>query len=123
MACENVPQEDIDKAKFGLGTFQWTDHGREVELLECYKEVCGDNNYPTFEQCCHAEVLAILRELDGTYGSGYYKRVVTDKLENINGVKEACILFCKNYEGQTSVDEQNKRAKTAEIIYRILVEE
>lgn len=64
-------EELMAAGKFGLGSCQWTDPGRAKNLLACYKEVCGDNNYPTKEQCMQAEALCMARELNGDYSYVY----------------------------------------------------
>lgn len=130
-ACEKVSQQDIKNAKFGIGTFQWTEHDRVVNLLACYNEVCGENNYPTIEQCCYAEALITVRELDGTYMDNYYKTWVTDEwkkktveqTEGIEGAKNAAKHFCLYFEGLTHTKTHNERAETAGELYRVLVGE
>lgn len=102
------------KGQFGLGCVQWTG-SRTKSLIECYKKVCGNNNYPTKEQCMQAESMQIAKELKGGY-----KGVYTNWLKTKGGATSAARIVCEQYEkpkDNTSVE----RGQIAQIIYNAMM--
>lgn len=102
---------------FGLGACQWT-FGRTQTLLDCYKEVCGDNDKPTLEQCIIAESLVVARELEGSekYAYTYWVKNRND----INDAYNAGRYVCKYYE-RPKVDSSAERGNKAADIYKIML--
>lgn len=102
------------KGKFGLGTVQWTG-GRTMNLIKCYQEVCGNNDYPTKEQCLQAESLLIAKELKGDYSSVY------SNWKNSNcSAQSAGKIVCQQYE-RPKVDSSTERGKTSQTIYNAMM--
>ena len=116
--------------KFGLGCIQWTDQWRSENLLECYEEVCGNNNYPTFEQCCIAEALAMSNELNGIavppdwagYGNVYSKKYEVSKTRNsLADTMMAAEKISVFYIGQDSDEQIAARKEYAKEIYELIM--
>lgn len=81
-SVQKLLQEVIDfnnnhpdrNAKFGIGSIQWTEPVRVSVLIDCYIDVCGDNNFLTEEQCMEAECNCLIGELNGDYDALYHTR-------------------------------------------------
>lgn len=111
-------------AMFGLGCVQWTGT-RTMELIECYKEICGENKFPSMEQCCQAEALMIRKELssDGEYGNVYqdWKNNCSNN-DFIESVRQASKIVCDDYEKPKDKN-YDYRADQAEKIYLAMIGE
>ena len=116
---QNMSEEDKDLAKFGLGCIQWTGD-RTKELLDCYREVCQGNNYPTAEQCMQAEARMFINEFQKDSGKIYtdYNAQYVEK-ESADKANDAGKYLCKNYV-KPKVDNSKERGNHAENIYNIM---
>ena len=120
-----------EEAKFGIGSIQWTEPDRVAVLLSCYKEVCGENDKPTEEQCMEAECNCLIGELNGDYDALYHTRygnIYSDWIEksgeNIDMQDVRCAtekLFYKYINPGTNTLED--RVNAAEKIYEIMMGE
>lgn len=113
-------KEENSIGKFGLGCVQWT-KGRTENLIECYKIVCGESNYPTFEQCIEAECMLIVQELKGDYHSVYDDWCLN--LDETNSVESAVQAGIDVYGKYETPDEDTsvQRGEAAGKIYEIFV--
>lgn len=109
--------------KFGLGSVQWTSHGRAMHLMECYKKVCGSSNYPTQEQCLQAEALMICEELEGDYKSVYDSwKSSCGGANSSSAAQSAGSIICKKYEIPAGVNEKAvTRGNDASNIYNAMM--
>lgn len=116
---QNMSEGDKELAKFGLGCIQWTGD-RTKKLLDCYREVCQGNNYPTTEQCMQAEVKMFINEFQEDSGEIYkdYNRQYAGN-EAADKANEAGKYLCKNYV-KPKVDNSKERGNYAENIYNIM---
>ena len=113
-------EKDGGEGKFGLGCVQWTGSRTEA-LLACYKDVCGEENYPTREQCIEAEGMFIIQELNGNYSEVYEEWC--ESCNNINSIESAVQAgrdVCKKYESPRT-DTSEKRGEEAGKIYKALM--
>lgn len=116
-------EELMAAGKFGLGSCQWTSPERAQLLIECYKEVCGSNNYPTAEQCMQAEALCITKELDGDYNYVYENwKSGSAGMDPAAAAERAGQLVCTSYEVPDGyLDKQYPRGDQAELIYNTIM--
>lgn len=106
--------------KFGLGCVQWTDN-RTKELVNCYMEFCGENDYPTLEQCLQVESLFIARELNSTYKDVYENwKVMSIGEEPCQRAYRAGKVICEQYESPRT-NSASDRAEFSEKIFNIMV--
>lgn len=107
------------EGKFGLGCVQWTG-GRTMGLIDCYIEVCGENGYPTTEQCLQAESLFIARELNGNY-QYVYDAWLSEYGDKDNSAYGAGSVVCLKYEVPAHRDEKAiTRGNSAQAIYNVM---
>ncbi|QNU67820.1 LysM peptidoglycan-binding domain-containing protein [Ruminiclostridium herbifermentans] len=115
-------EKDGYKGKFGLGSIQWTG-GRTMGLIECYIEICGENGYPTKEQCLKAEGLMVVKELEGRYSDVY--KDWKSQYGNINGADAAYgagSIVCSKYEKPRDFNEKAKgRGNSSIDIYNVMM--
>ena len=114
---------DGTDGKFGLGSVQWTSHGRAMHLMECYKKVCGRNNYPTQEQCLQAEALMICEELEGDYKSVYDSwKGSSGGADSSTAAQSAGAIICKKYEIPAGAEQKAvTRGNDAANIYKAMI--
>lgn len=110
--------------KFGIGIIQWTDYERLRGLLEYYKNICGDNNYPTKEQCIEVETAYMIYELRESKEFKYIYDEWKSESEGLSAGERAKIAgesICKNYE-KPKVDTSVERGGLAEKILMVMIQ-
>jgi hypothetical protein len=110
------------KGKFGLGACQWTG-ARTMSLIKCYIDVCGEDAFPTAENCLVAENAMVVKEIDGSYN--YVYKDWKSKYGKSNGADAAYgagSIVCYKYEVPHDTDTQAKiRADNAKKIYNAMM--
>lgn len=82
--------------------------------------MCGDNNFPTLEQCIIAENLCVARELEGTH-KYVYKGWKNEKYGTKNAYY-AGYTVCLDYENPSDAKKKAEiRGNRAEQIYSIMM--
>ncbi len=110
----------------GLGSVGWS-FSRMFNLLNLYREVCGYDDYITQNEVISAEVLMIIRELEGpTYKPTVYDAWKTANSSNLNtadAARSAGSIICSAYESPHDPDGDRKaeRAELAGILFTEMI--
>lgn len=114
-------EETESIGKFGLGCIQWTG-SRTQELLQCYLDVCGTDNYPTMEQCMQVESMFILQELSSETYSEIYEdwKNASSEYSPEESAEVAGQMICKRYI-RPMVDTSVERGEDAAEIYEVML--
>ena len=109
------------QGKFGLGCVQWTG-SRCTSLVEQYRKICGEDAYPTTEECANVESNYIAIELKSDSYKGIYKKWCNENnggVDSNDSARSAGKIVCKEYE-RPKADSSKERGEKAVKIYNTM---
>lgn len=110
------------KAKFGLGSLQWTG-ARQATLLTYYEAEAAGKDTITADQCRMAELKMIENELKGSYKFVYNSwQSANAKRDTPDAAYDAGYKFCFSYEVPASRETRSvERGTLARAIYAVMM--
>ena len=107
----------------GIGCVGWT-MWRAYELMNIYREVCNYRDYITEEETLQAEMIMMLREINGRYNWIYDQWLLNNNtnISPFETARNAAMIICDEYEQPSSYDQRYLRASLAELIYEDMIQ-
>lgn len=109
------------QGKFGLGCVQWTG-SRCTSLIEQYRKICGEDVYPSTQECANVESNFIAIELKSDSYKGVYKKWSSENNggdDSTESARSAGKIVCKEYE-KPKADSSKERGEKAVQIYNTM---